>query len=149
MTFRKMDPSPPSGDGKRERERQTDRQTDNTLLGPLERDNFNESSDPTETNNQKKTLWLFVHMRTVPTERPSRPEKLIPTLVNRGASRDQRSESQLQSSRFSRQKLLVVISISSSIILTRSSGFHPRHTAAQKIWQSRESNPGPLTTRPQ
>jgi hypothetical protein len=43
---------------------------------------------------------------------------------------------------------LLFHSSSSSVILTRLSGPRSRPTISQKIWQPRESNPGPLDQQP-
>jgi hypothetical protein len=67
--------------------------------------------------------------------------KLVLTFAGRGVSHSQLVDPLQPKSRFSRPELLLFLSSSYSVLLTRLSGPHSRPSTTQKMWYRRESNP--------
>jgi hypothetical protein len=74
---------------------------------------------------------------------------LVPTFVDRRVSRGQRGGSPTVVNLFSRPEPLLFFQVAPHLSSQGLNGSRSRSTATHKIWQRRESNQGPLTTRPQ
>jgi hypothetical protein len=88
----------------------------------------------------------------MPTERPPLLGEVVPTSADRGYCVVSATDPPCRILGFldrSRYYFSQVAPQLYSRVLTRLSGPRSRPTASQKIWKRRESNPGPLTTRPQ
>jgi hypothetical protein len=71
-------------------------------------------------------------------------QNLVPTFADRGVSHGQRGGSPMVINLFSRLEPLVFFQVAPHLSSQGLSGPRSRPTATQKIWQSRESNLGPL-----
>jgi hypothetical protein len=69
---------------------------------------------------------------------------LVPTFVNRGVSRGQHVGTPTAVNLFSKTESLLFFQLSPHLYTQGLSRSRSRPTATQKIWQRRESNPGPL-----
>jgi hypothetical protein len=76
----------------------------------------------------------IVRKRTIPTERPPFIGEVGANFCGLKVSRGQRNGSSRPYSRFSRPEPLLFLPSSSSIVITRLSGFCSRSTTFQKIW---------------
>jgi hypothetical protein len=83
----------------------------------------------------------WVRERTMLTERPLLVTEVRVNFCGQRVPRGQHDGSLWQYSRLSRPELLLFLSSSSSIVLTRLSGPRSRPTTSQKIWQRRKLNP--------
>jgi hypothetical protein len=75
-------------------------------------------------------------------------QNLVPTFADRGVSRGQRGGYLTAVNLFSRLQPLIFIQVAPYLFSQGLSGPRSRPTATQKIWQQRESNPGPLCLQP-
>jgi hypothetical protein len=94
----------------------------------------------------KQTPWPLVRKRTIPTERPPLlGEILVPTFADRGVSCGQRGGSHtVVNLSFLDRSRYFFFQVAPHLSSRGLSAPRSRLTATQKIWQRRESNPGPL-----
>jgi hypothetical protein len=87
------------------------------------------------TKKMKEIPWISVRKRTVLTDRPPRPAKLVPTFADRGYCVVSVADPPGRLSRCPRPELLLFLPSSSSVILTRlsSSCLRKSGTAGNRI----------------
>ena len=100
--------------------------------------------------NKQTNCVALVRERTIPTERPPPVGELSANFCGqRGVTWSAQRVPTAVNLCFLDLEPLLCYSSSSSIDLTRLSGPRSRRTTTQKIWQRRESNPGPLYLQPE
>jgi hypothetical protein len=87
-------------------------------------------SSPKEKQNKR----LLARKRTIPTQRPLQPATLVPTFAGRSCCVVSATDPYGRSCGVSRPESLLLLSIRTSIILSRLSGPRSRPTTSQKIW---------------